>query len=133
MMFSTSASCLNPSKPGDNSEEGYGSSGNSGNGSGLVPVDSPIARAKEEEYYDALRAREKAGNAYIQANEEHSGIEDAESDHGRIDPELVMEQEELVQTLKMHGEDIKKYDDAAITKRNEHKELTGEDSLPQPG
>jgi hypothetical protein len=44
-----------------------------------------------------------------------------------------MEQEELVQTLKMHGEDIKKYDDAAITKRNEHKELTGEDSLPQPG
>jgi NADH-ubiquinone oxidoreductase chain 5 len=68
MMFSTSASCLNPSKPGDNSEEGYGSSGNSGNGSGLVPVDSPIARAKEEEYYDALRAREKAGNAYIQAN-----------------------------------------------------------------
>jgi hypothetical protein len=44
-----------------------------------------------------------------------------------------MEERELVQTLSMHGEDLKKYDNVAITKRTEHKELTGEDSLPQPG
>ncbi len=85
---------------------------------GLVPLDSPITRAKEEEYYDALREREKAGNAYIQANGEHSGVQNIENlTMVESIPNWWWNKGNLFKQWRCMQKDIIKYDDVAIHKK----------------
>lgn len=134
MMFSTSASLLNPGNSGDdsgsagssnpgNSDNGSGSGsggnpgGNPGNDSGLVSVDSEVARAKEQQFNEAKERRDNLGEEYKVINMEHGNAQDREDG---------LEELETSQSLIYKTNEFKSTDYEVQKYNDQYEKLTGQ-------
>jgi hypothetical protein len=134
MMFSTSASLLNPNKSEDGDGNDSGSAGKSKDSTEKVPLGSEAERELRGQYLNALQERDEVGREYINANDEHSEVQDELAKEGNNNnPYLKEDEAELEQGLGLQTADIQEKDEKAIASFRAHREATGTDSLPQPG